>query len=311
MSEKIQVFEGFPDHILARIENRDRQRRAATPSHIDNVGVELVFEDLKLWQVGTIKVSFKGGTSTLHKKIADTAAQWCKYGNILFDFGYTKKKKTYRKWTPTDGSHIRVGFEYGGYWSLVGTDSKDPDIAPNGDITLNLNGFDKRLPPDWAGTVLHEFGHALGFHHEHQSPHTTCDFDWDKLYDFLAKPPNEWSKAKVDHNLRQLPGGGLTFSPNDKTSIMHYAFPAWMFKKGANSPCFTAHNNILSPMDKQMMGEAYPKTKEAFESLTKARVSKLEKLVTAPALKNTTAKKYFQKQLHYLKNEKESMKMFE
>ncbi|MDZ4792689.1 MAG: M12 family metallopeptidase [Bacteroidota bacterium] len=310
MSTPKHVFEGYPDFILARIEHRDRMRRAAVPSYIDNVGVELVFEDLKLWQVGKLKVSFKGGSTALHKKIAEKASEWSQYGNIIFDFGYKASTRTYRKWKPNDRSHIRVGFEYGGYWSLVGTDSKDPAIANDGDITLNLNGFDVELPSDWAGTTLHEFGHAIGFHHEHQSPQTNCDFDWDKLYEYLAQPPNEWSKATVDHNLRQLPGGGLTYSPHDKTSIMHYSFPAWMFKKGKDSACFTARNNSLSTMDKHMMGQAYPISKTVFETLTAERVNKLEKLVASPKLKNTEAKTVFEKQLSFLKTDKESVKLY-
>ncbi len=170
--------------------------------------------------------------------------------------------------------------------------------------------FDQALPQGWAGTVLHEFGHALGFHHEHQSPHTECDFDWDKLYEFLAKPPNEWNRAKVDHNLRQLPGGGLTFSPHDKTSIMHYAFPDWMFKKGGASTCYTKRNDVLSPMDKQMIGKAYPASKSAFENLTNTRITNLEKILQFNELKDDSTRSYFNRHLEFLKTDKQSLETF-
>ncbi len=310
MNTYVEIFEGYPDHILAKIENRDRLRRSALPSYINGVGLELVFEDLKLWQVGMLTVSFKGGSVELHKKIADTANEWTKYGNIRFDFGYDPTTNTFRQWSQNDASHIRVGFEFRGYWSLVGTDAKDENIAKDGEITLNLSGFDRQLPQGWAGTVLHEFGHALGFHHEHQSPAGNCDFDWEKLYEHLAQPPNEWSRAKVDHNLRQLPGGGLTFSPHDKTSIMHYSFPAWMFKNGEASTCFVSRNDVLSPMDKKMIGEAYPNSQLAFEDITGARINHLEKILQFNELKDNSTRSYFNRHLEFLKNDIQSMQTF-
>ena len=46
---------------------------------------------------------------------------------------------------------------------------------------MNLGGFTEELPDDWEATVLHEFGHAIGFLHEHQSLNSTCEeeFRWD------------------------------------------------------------------------------------------------------------------------------------
>jgi len=48
----------------------------------------------------------------------------------------------------------------GGSWSYIGTDATK---LPLESFTMNLGSVDRP-------TVLHEFGHALGLIHEHQSP---------------------------------------------------------------------------------------------------------------------------------------------
>jgi hypothetical protein len=254
----VPIMEGYPSGILEKLILRNIKRKEALPPVLDGHPMQLVLEDLLLWDQEILTVSFKGGTAELHKRIADTASSWSLYANIKFDFGLDAHTGAYRAWVPGDTSSVRVGFSEPGYWSFVGTDSQDPSITAPGDITLNLEQFDKALPRNWQGTVLHEFGHALGFHHEHQSPVAKCDFDWDMLYSYLAGPPNYWSKEQVDHNLKEMPAGGLTYSAHDKHSIMHYAFPEWMFLSGASSACFTPENISLSDEDKNMAAKAYP-----------------------------------------------------
>lgn len=281
MSQKNIIMEAYPDKIQARIEVRNRVRAQGVPSSINDLARQLVFEDLKLWRVGTLQVSFKGGDAGLHGKIAEAADIWSEYGNIVFDFGYDEDKGTYRLWEEEDTSHIRVGFDQPGYWSLVGTDSTDRAIVEPGDITLNLSGFAEHLPRDWKGIVLHEFGHALGFHHEHQTPAMECDFDWNKLYEYLGGPPNYWPKWKVDHNLRQLQAGGLTYSAHDSNSIMHYSFPAWMFINKEQSSCFTPENTELSDMDMDMMEDAYPFEDGLIAVVDEERIETLRRLMAS------------------------------
>jgi hypothetical protein len=301
--QSISILEAYPDKIEVLLEKRDRHLRLALPPYINGNAFELVMTDAKLWRIGVLKVSFKGGYTGLHGKIAKVAGLWSHYGDIKFDFGYNEVTGEYRKWWSGDDSHIRVGFEYRDYWSLVGTDSADPNIVTNGEITLNLSNFDHALPRDWEGTVLHEFGHALGFEHEHQAPEAPCDFDWEKVYKELAGPPNNWSKEKVDHNFKKLSSDGRTWSEFDPNSIMIYALEPWMFLSGAQSPCYTQRGNTLSNSDKSMMAEAYPEDKEKAERIIDNRINNLNTIVANKNLDKISFAR-FDRQLRFLRKMK-------
>jgi hypothetical protein len=291
----VEVLEAFPDYIQARLETRERQRRLLG-RRPGGIGLEFVIDQLTLWDPGhSVSVSFRGGDASLHSKIADVANEWTRYGNATLDFGRDPETGEYRQWSPEDSrytSEIRISFDQPGYWSLVGRDSVDPAVIGPGEASMNFHGFDRHLPEGWEGTVLHEFGHAFGFHHEHQHPEEGCDeeFRWEDdpdgtpgIYTQLAGPPNYWPKWKVDHNLRQLPPSGhLLLSPHDIRSIMHYSFPAWMFRDGEESRCYTPRNTTLSEGDKLGFARAYPSQPEMIRPLMEQRRTLLDELTASP-----------------------------
>ena len=147
-----------------------------------------------------------------------------------------------------------------GYWSLVGKDSIH--LASQAVSSMNLEGFDTAPPEpeEFRRVVLHEFGHALGFHHEHQNPVSACEdeFDWDHIYTYLAAPPNNWGKGQVDFNMRRLDQSELVADQFDRDSIMLYTFPPDYFKSGEQSPCFAPYTTALSRWDRRMMEQMYP-----------------------------------------------------
>ena len=157
---------------------------------------------------------------------------------------------------------------------------------------MNLEGFDKpeSMPPNWKFYALHEFGHAIGFEHEHQG--LACNFRFNDdpgyiqttdpethafiedangkrpgLYTQLGGPPNYWSQDYVNRNLKQLPPSeAFPGGKPDKNSIMMYHFPAEMFEAGERSPCYSSVEALdLSAQDKIGAGLVYPFAKPSIE----------------------------------------------
>jgi len=304
------ILESLPDPVVAALEVRDEWRRQLAES---TVGLEFIVSDLARWPVGSVvRVAFLDGDTALHADIAAATAQIADVTNLTLDFGVDPATGAHRRWTLTDTvlqAEIRVSFDMPGYWSLVGTDSTDATIDPGGPIgggpgqrSLNLGGFKTNKPQGWEGTVRHEFLHALAFQHEHQNMRGPCstDFRWDNdpgyvpttnangvfvpdaqgrrpgIYTYLAGPPNQWSKAKVDHNLRTVEDPGAVAGPFDAASVMLYRF-APFFYKSSPSPCAPTGAGIdLSDGDKRGLELLYPAAAEAVDALATQSLNGLE-----------------------------------
>lgn len=203
---------------------------------------------LKMWEAGrTLNVRFLDGSIKQKKRVEGNAHQWEQFANIRFKFVRTK------------GEEIRISFQADpGSWSALGTDALIEAYFPRYQPTMNYGWLkDDTDDAEYSRVVLHEFGHALGCIHEHQNPKSNLEWNRPEVYRVFSGPPNYWDKATIDANiLSRYSTAQTNSSAFDPESIMLYAFPASLFKKGTG----TKQNDTLSRRDKAFIAKMYPKS---------------------------------------------------
>jgi len=198
----------------------------------------------KLWRNGrTLRVGFLGGDTVQHAKVERHARRWEEFANIKFVFdGGT-------------GHEIRVAFvSEEGSWSYIGTDGL---TVPPDEPTMNF-GWVTAHSVDIAdqSVILHEFGHALGCIHEHQSPASAIEWDEARVYQDMTGAPNHWDRADTDRNvLTRYSKGATQYTAFDSASIMVYPIPKEWTRNGISVP----FNTELSPTDREFIARVYPK----------------------------------------------------
>ncbi len=212
---------------------------------------------------------------TLSRMAILTGNKWKKGDTITVAFldgstlQKTKTKKYARYWTMKNkaNANLRLKFVNGknalirisfiadsGSWSTVGTDCK---VVHPDEPTMNFGWLRNNSDDgEWERVVVHEFGHALGCIHEHQSPAGGIKWNKPAVYKYFGGPPNDWSKAEVDSNIFDKYNKNITqFTKLDVTSIMMYFFPPEFTTDGFGTP----ENQHLSPTDIDFIRKQYSK----------------------------------------------------
>ena len=209
-----------------------------------------------------IKVCFHGGTRKARERVIGFAREWMQYANVAFDF---EEGGAPRGCAGNNSEDIKIAFvDNQGWWSTPGTTSRRQDPSMN----LQFYGVDTPMLKNGQAVsegsirtvVLHEFGHALGMLHEHQSPSANCDAEIDWTAAYKVGTDIGWDRGQVDRNFRQLVStNDLNATEVDRKSIMHYSLAPILFKRGKDSPCFVAENADLSEQDRKFIASVYPK----------------------------------------------------
>lgn len=200
----------------------------------------------KKWGHGfVLRCRFLDGSARMQKKVRTVAKEWEKHANVRLKF------------VAKGAAEVRISFYADdGSWSAVGRDALNASYFPLHQPTMNFGWVrDDSDPVEDRAVILHEFGHALGCIHEHQSP--AFDRKWNEaaVMKYFKGPPNYWDEEGIRHNvLIKYSPRGIKATRFDPKSIMLYSFDAQLFSDGRGP---TNENSQLSATDRTMIKQMY------------------------------------------------------
>ncbi|MEB0048754.1 MULTISPECIES: M12 family metallopeptidase [unclassified Pseudomonas] len=237
-----------PCSTLHNIDERDSFEAATTerkenePTNNSRRSKRSVGIHTKYWRAGrTLNIAMYDEDEETIQKIKSIAKKWLKHTNLKVNF------------ISGEVGDIRIYINFlgdGGGSSAIGTDALT--LAPHRPtMVLNIDPTDPRF--DYV--VLHEFGHVLGLHHEHQHPDADIPWDRPKVY-ASYKQKFGWSREVVDSDVFPLSrSANTTYGDYDRHSVMHYS----VSRETTTGGWEQRENLTLSTKDIATVRNAYPK----------------------------------------------------
>jgi hypothetical protein len=220
--------------------------RTLNPEEIGRL-TRMALINSKKWPAGSqLRCRFLDGSKKMKKKVESIAHQWERYANLSFKF------------VTSGTAEIRVSFYAdSGSWSAVGRDALKTAYFPLHQPTMNYGWLrDYTDSDEYSRVVLHEFGHAIGCVHEHQSPKFSRKWNEKAVMRYFQGPPNFWTEEDIRHNvLLKYSTSGVSATEFDPKSIMLYSFDGALFADGRGP---TNSNTTLSQRDIEMIARMYP-----------------------------------------------------
>lgn len=173
--------------------------------------VKSISEKNSKWPNREITIAFLGGDSTVRARIFNTACIWEKYADVKFQLARSVRT-----------ADITISFcPRSGTWSYIGKycfnqipSMNFDDLYPDSDDRI------------YRYYVLHEFGHALGLLHEHQSHKAKIVWNIPKLINYCSKYDPPWDSLMVlDQIVWPYEERYTDATAFDPTSIMMYSYP--------------------------------------------------------------------------------------
>ncbi|KAF8689765.1 peptidase M12A family, partial [Rhizoctonia solani] len=195
-----------------------------------------------LWPNGMVlKVRILSEDEFVVREIKRYASQWSDEANVQFDF------------VREGDAHIRIAGEPNKYWSYVGTAALD---FTQDQPTMNL-GFDANTDHTQIRRhVLHEFGHALGAQHEHQTTgENQLNFDRNATCRYYTDLGHSAESVRINY-LEKINDADHDTTAFDDLSIMLYQIPPQLIEDRR----VLGWNTELSQNDKIAISIAYPRT---------------------------------------------------